>query len=104
MKFLLPAIFLLVLGAGNVIVGDYKEYQYQQVYQELKELQPTTNIGSTLGRIQSVPQTNDRHQRRQVEANERRNLYRLVAFGGKVFISLSILLFTMSLISRYVKA
>lgn len=101
MKFLLPALFLFVLGVGNVWVGQYKEWQYKQVYDELSELQPASNINSTLGRIQSVPQTKDRHRRRQMEANERRNLYRLVAFGGKAFISLSLMLFALSAAARY---
>ena len=101
MKFLLPAIFLFTLGVGNIIVGSYKEWQYKQVYDELTELKPSPALSSTLSRLQTTKQTSDRHLRRQLEANERRNLYRLVSFGGKSFIALSIVLFSFATYAEY---
>jgi hypothetical protein len=101
MKFFLPALFLFTLGVGNIIVGNYKEWQYKQVYDELTELQPSPPLSSTLSRLQTAKQTSDRHLQRQFEANERRNLYRLVSFGGKSFIALSLLFFSLALFCQY---
>ena len=100
-KFLLPALFLFVLGLGNILVGQYKEWQYTQVYEELSVQEPAPKLPSVIGRIQAVPQAQDRHLRRQIEATERRNLYRLVAFGGKTFMSLSLVLLCLGLFFRY---
>ncbi len=99
-KFILPAAFLFVLGLGNILVGQYKEWQYTQVYEELSVREPAPRLPSVIGRIQAVPQAQDRHMRRQIEANERRNLYRLVAFGGKIFMSLSLLLLASGIFAR----
>ena len=101
MKFLLPALFLFVLGVGNIVVGYYKEWQYKQVYDELTELEPSPVLSSTLSRLQTTKQTSDRHLQRQLEANERLNLYRLVSFGGKSFIAVSLVLFALALFARY---
>ncbi len=101
MKFFLPAVFLLVLGLGNITVGYYKEWQYRQVYEELNELEPNSKMSSALGRIQAVPQTKDRREQRQLEATERRNLYQMVGFGGKALVFVSLLLFSAAAIARY---
>ena len=100
MKFFLPALFLFVLGLGNILVGYYKELQYTQVYKELSESAPMPIIPSAISRIQAVPLAQDRHVRRQMEANERRNLYRLVGFGGKAFMCLSVVLFSLAALCR----
>lgn len=103
LKFFLPAAFLFVLGLGNILVGHYKEWQYTQVYEELRIETPTPKLPSVVGRIQAVPQIQDRHMRRQIEANERRNLYRLVAFGGKAFMSFSLVLLSLAALAQYAK-
>jgi hypothetical protein len=36
---LLPALFLLILGAGNLIVGTYKKDEYHQIFNELSSSQ-----------------------------------------------------------------
>ncbi len=102
MKFFLPALFLFVLGLGNILVGYYKELQYSQVYEELAQTAPMPILPSAISRIEAVPLAQDRHLRRQIEANERRNLYRLVGFGGKAFMCLSVVLFTVSGVCRLV--
>ena len=102
MKFFLPALFLFVLGLGNILVGYYKELQYTQVYEELTETAPMPILPSAISRIQAVPIAQDRHVRRQMEANERRNLYRLVGFGGKAFLCMSVILFSLAAVCRVV--
>jgi len=103
LKFFLPAAFLFVLGLGNILVGHYKEWQYNQVYEELSVQTPTPKLPSVVGRIQAVAQVQDRHVRRQIEANERRNLYRLVAFGGKAFMSFSLVLLLLAGFAQYLR-
>ena len=104
--FLVPALFLLFLGSGNILVGTFKARQYQEVYDELIVLQPArdTAISSALARIQAVNKSPDRHHQRQTEANERRNLYRLVVFGGKLFVYFGLFLFCIGATLRYAQS
>lgn len=99
-RFLLPALFLLVLGTGNIYVGMYKEMQYKQVYEELSVLGPSPDIddSSALTRLESFRQTNQRYAERQLEAKDRLQHYRLVTFGGKAFIAMSIVLLSAALL------
>lgn len=91
-RLVLPAVFLFILGTGNIYVGVYKEMQYRQVYEELSVLGPAPAFDdkSPLGRLESFKVTNDRYLQRQLEAKDRLQHYRLVAFGGKTFIGLGI--------------
>lgn len=93
-KFLLPAAFLFVLGAGNIYVGQYKGSQYSQVVSELSELQPTPGLinASPLVRIKFARATADRHYERLNQARGRRNFYRMVTVGGGAFLVFSLIL------------
>ena len=98
-RLLLPALFLFVLGAGNIIVGSYKEWQYRQVYEELAVLEASPDASASgLDRLQNFKQLSDRYLQGQIEARERLQFYRLVAFGGKTFIGVSIGLLAMALL------
>ena len=99
-KLLLPALFLFVLGLGNISVGTYKEWQYRQVYEELTVLEASPEFGAALGlnRLQNFQENNDRYLQGQVEARDRRQFYRLVAFGGKVLIGVSIIFLATALL------
>lgn len=102
-KSLVPAIFLFLLGMGNITVGVLKERQYREVYEELAVLQTAPNpiSASSLGRIRAAVPNRDRHLERQGEATERRNFYSLVIFGGKVFIVASLPLFVFAALTQY---
>lgn len=92
-----------MLGIGNLSVGFFKGQQYERVLQELAGLEPTPGLvnASPLRRIQLAKQTANRTYQRQQKAQARLDLYRLVTFGGKVFVTLSIIfLFSGSLV-RY---
>lgn len=99
-KLLLPALFLFVLGVGNISVGLYKEWQYRQVYEELTILESSPEFGSASGlnRLQNYQETRDRYQQGQIEARDRLQFYRLVAFGGKALIGISIILLAAALL------
>ncbi len=102
MRLLLPAFFLLVLGLGNIAVGSFKEEQYREVYEELIATNPSRidSSNSALGRIRNANNTDDIQLRRRQEATERRNLYLLVAFGGKILVTLSLGLLFVSCIFK----
>lgn len=102
-KFLIPAIFLFVLGIGNIAVGSLKQAQFIQAYNELAELAPIEKDmeASALNRIQNIKQTKERHIERKLQAKERKHFYGLVAYGGKVFVGLSLVFFYLSFFSKY---
>ena len=92
MKFLLPGIFLFILGIGNLAVGHYKGGQYDEVISELKEksLPLTIKEISPMERIRVTKESSARLGRRRDKAIARREFYQLVGIGGKIFISLSL--------------
>jgi hypothetical protein len=94
MKLILPGLFLFVLGIGNIGVGTFKGLQYQQVLQELTELEPTPGLenASTLRRVQLAEEVASRHYERLSMARGRRDFYDLVEYGGKVFVGVSLVL------------
>ena len=102
MKFFLPGVFLLVLGAGNITVGEFKGRQYEQVLEELSGLQlpPQLINVSPLRRIQMESET-DRLFQRQKNAEARRDFYKLVSFGGRVFIAMSVVLLSLGAVFSY---
>lgn len=94
MKLLIPGLFLLVLGIGNISVGTFKGRQYQEVLDELSVLEPTPGLenASPLRRVQLAKQTETRLYQRQNKAENRLDFYQLVRFGGKVFMVIGALL------------
>ena len=92
-RFVLPSLFLLLIGIGNLWVGIEKLDQYNQVLRELSSLRPVTDIinSSPISRIQLSEYTEERLYQRQEKARARLDLYRLVIFNGKVFLALSVL-------------
>jgi len=91
-RFFLPGVFLAVLGIGNVLVGLYKEAQYEQVLHGLSSNETILGLqkASPLTRIQLLRQKAHRLYHRRKKALARVDFYRLVIFGGKVFLFLSI--------------
>lgn len=101
-RWLLPALFLFTLGAGNVLVGRFKAEQYEQVMVELSrsEIPQSFANSSVLERIQLAEESGDRLLQRQEKARFRVDFYRLVSFGGKIFLALSIPFFLLTLFER----
>ncbi len=89
---LVPGLFLLVIGAGNFCVGTYKLSQYKEVLRELSDIKPSPALKhlSPLRRVQLANDGAYRLQQRRKQAIARRDLYRLVKFGGKIFIALGL--------------
>ena len=104
-KFLLPGMFLFLLGVGNIGVGLYKGAQYQEVLKELAETQssPKLTPASPLLRLEYTKQTVTRLYQRQSKAKARKDFYELVTFGGKVFVMLSLVLILASMMVRYLE-
>jgi hypothetical protein len=95
MKLLLPAAFLLILGLGNIAVGIQKRVVYQEVINELTELRPTEALTPTspLIKFQQELQSADRNTQLRKHAEDRRDFYDLIAYGGYLILLLSLILF-----------
>lgn len=104
-KLIVPGLFLLVLGIGNISVGIFKGNQYDLVLEELAHHKPSPALvnASPLRRIQVARTTASRIHQRQQKAGARRHFYRLVTFGGKVFVSLSIIFLLLALLLTYTR-
>lgn len=101
---LIPGVFLLLLGLGNIVVGTYKGNEYEEVLLELDRASGTESTdvlinASPLRRVQLSRQARERIYQRQRHAQARRDFYRLVVAGGNVFVLLSTLcLFTAAIL------
>jgi hypothetical protein len=104
MKFVVPGIFLLILGIGNISVGTFKGDQYEQVLADLSAQEPTIGAAdaSPLRRIQLATQAASRLYQRQEKAQAKLDFYNLVATGGQVFVALSLIFFAAGLV-RYIQ-
>lgn len=93
--FWLPGLFLFLLGLGNVFVGEMKIEQFQQVLNEFETTEMfKEEVASTpLMRLAKKRLSNVERKR---HFEERRNFYRIVSFGGKSVIGISLGLFILS--------
>lgn len=102
-KLFLPAIFLLVLGLGNIAVGSFKQQQYEEVLKELR-LGPSdialVNV-SPMRRIQLNRRSEDRNIDRLKQAQVRRDLYHLVILGGTSMVAVGSVLLLATAIFSY---
>ena len=93
--FWLPGVFLFVLGLGNVVVGVMKAEQFDQVLRELvsaKQYKEEVS-SSPLMRMQLARKLSDKLFDEYSTYQERKRFYQTVAFGGKVVMSLSLIMF-----------
>lgn len=104
-KLFLPGIFLLVLGLGNIIVGEFKTSQYQDVRKELlttiehKSPKVLENV-SPLRRIQLANQAQERGTQKLKTTEQRVAFYSLVSAGGAIFVLTSLLLLIFGFVLR----
>jgi len=94
--FWLPGIFLFLIGFGNTVVGVMKADQFDEVLQELASAKQYKEevSSSPLMRMQLARKLTDKTFNQYSTYEERRNFYKTVAFGGKVVMALSLLLFS----------
>jgi hypothetical protein len=93
--FWLPGVFLFLLGLGNTVVGVMKAEQFDQVLRELvfaKQYKEEVS-SSPLMRMQLARKLTDKLFDEYSTYQERKRFYQTVAFGGKVVMSLSLVLF-----------
>jgi len=93
--FWLPGVFLLLLGLGNTVVGVMKAEQFDQVLKELVSAQQYKEdvSSSPLMRMQLARKLSDKLFDEYSGYQERKRFYQTVAFGGKIAMSLSLVLF-----------
>ena len=104
-KFILPGIFLLILGAGNIYIGSSKVNEYTNVLEELEKQKPSNfENTSPLKRLRLAEQSANRVYQRIEEAKDRISFYKLVVFGGKCFFVSGFLLILFSLFVKNKKA
>ena len=93
--FLIPGLFLFVIGMGNLLVGHFKEEQYNAVIAELSQ-RPTNAQAPSLTsyhRLENDEEAVARRQARTEKAKSRRELYHLFVLGGVFFLALACLAF-----------
>jgi hypothetical protein len=103
-KLLFAGLFLVILGIGNIIVGSVKGNQYAVVAEELAAISRTSKRNPSTSSSHSYPLIqieNSRHTaehliQREQKALMRRDLYRVVVFGGQAMLAVGILLFVAS--------
>lgn len=100
--FLIPAIFFLVVGSGNALVGRHKENQYRQVITELSQyssLRQDSSSFSPLKRLEHEKEVTTRVKTRIEKAESRRELYHLFFLGGVMLLMISVVLFTATVLT-----
>ena len=101
-RLLIPAIFLVVLGVGNVLVGHFKYQQYNEMLNELNSennFEKTENL-SPLQRLKYTSNSSTKVISLKQKAEARRELYQLVSYSGKIFLTISTLFFVASILTR----
>lgn len=97
--FLVPALFLLALGMGNMIVGHYKYQQYTEIMIDLdkKEIKEEPKNLSPLQKLRFASDSSPKLLALKQKAEARRDFYQLVSFSGKIFLAISALFFIATL-------
>ena len=93
-KYLVPGVFLLTLGLGNIVVGQYKSSQYQEILAEISAQdeirnQVTAEITSSFRRLKMSSPAQEKLNQKIKSSKQRLSFYQLVKLGGVFFIMLS---------------
>lgn len=99
-RIILIGLFLIVLGIGNIIVGELKGAQYEAVVEELAQIGRSADRNPLIPYKQDHPLVNIERYRhlsqnvfqRQQKAVMRRDLYRVVSFGGKAVLAFGVII------------
>ena len=92
-KIIVPGIFLLLLGVGNIYVGIERGTLAQAALSELSGLEPLPKLvsSSPLMRLQLKELSTEKLYQKRKAALSRITFYRLVELGGRVFVMLSLI-------------
>ena len=99
-KFFVPAVFLLLLGLGNMYVGNDRQLAHQEILDELEATEALPDVATTspLIRMQILQLSQEKLVHRQKTAESRVAFYRLVTIGGRALCLLSGVFFAISLL------
>ncbi len=102
LKFLIPALFLIALGVGNMLVGHFKLQQYNELLTKLdsQDIEEEPKDLSPLQRLKYASDSSPKLLALRQKAEARRDLYQLVSYSGKIFLALSLLFLVALLINR----
>ncbi|MCC6933763.1 MAG: hypothetical protein IT292_11030 [Deltaproteobacteria bacterium] len=95
-KYFIPGIFLLSLGIGNILVGEYKCSQYSEVLAEISAQDELKNhiageISSPFRKLKMSSPAQDKLNQKIKSTKERISFYQMVKLGGALFVMLSTL-------------
>jgi len=101
-KFLLPAIFLTLLGIGNITVGFLRAQDHEEILTELQEINPlpAAAAGSAMLRLQLTQLSEEGLRIRKGTVQQRIGYYQLVQSGGYILIGLGLVLFFLGFLKR----
>lgn len=93
------ALFLLLLGIGNLFFGQYKMHQYSKMYQEAtREIYQVSDVKKSIPMFDSSPNITMQLQY-ITKLKSRLEFYNFVILGGKLFLAISGVIFLFSLIT-----
>lgn len=98
-QLLLPALLMILLGSGNIFVGQRKINEYGTRLKTLPQLSAGTKLNRLppLARLELMRDKRAQLYQERFKAEQRTEYYQLVAFGGKVFISIGFFLIFLTL-------
>lgn len=95
--FLLPFLFTLILGLGNLVIGKYKTIQYAEVLNEISGSSDPDTITALsteeMSPMQRLKYSGDKTAKVYAmirKAERRRDMYQMVTYGGKIFLAFSV--------------
>jgi hypothetical protein len=95
--FLLPFLFTLILGLGNLVIGKYKTIQYAEVLSEISGSSDPDTITALstedMSPMQRLKYSGDKTAKVYAmirKAERRRDMYQMVTYGGKIFLAFSV--------------
>jgi hypothetical protein len=103
-RFLVPCFFLIALGIGNITVGSFKYEQYDEIIKDLESKPENVAFIETVSPLQRLKSTIDTPPRslaHEKKAQARKDFYKLVLFGGRVFLTMGGIYFIAFVLNKF---
>ena len=99
-QFIIGIGFIL-LGCGNIIFGEVKKYEYEQILQQASKEIQTTKI-KTKKNVFLIPEIDIDNQTRHInKINSRIDFYTITVYGGIIFLIISLTFFILASINLF---